>query len=60
MYWNKKGWQKSACVVLININMRCIEINIQTFLGLCLQAININMRCIEISLNLLKQTVNKD
>ena len=43
-----KKYAQHAKIGRININMRCIEISIHLFLGLCLQAININMRCIEI------------
>ncbi len=38
----------SALTALININMRCIEMQAQRILDNPLARININMRCIEI------------
>ena len=36
--------------ILININMRCIEMGSSVLLNMCLCQININMRCIEMNI----------
>ena len=42
---------KDEVGMMININMRCIEMGSSVLLNMCLCQININMRCIEITIS---------